>query len=489
MTQHKRMTPQEPPTTVESVFDAEVEERGALLLVLAEGQWFDRKGPGVNAKRLAEALVGFANAEGGAVVVGLRDRRVVGIDGAGPKRLAEWQQAAIDFTVPTVPCAARLIDCMNERGQPDHLLLLTVEASGVVHTTADDSAYLRVGDETRKLRFDQRRELLAEKGQIVYEALPLADLGMADLQLSDLDSSLLAEYAEASGSSDIERLLAVRGLLTPDGRITVGAALLFAPMPQTWLPQASVRVLRYRGRHRGTGSGQQLTFDQRIEGPLPEQLRAARQLVSEHVTHRRALGADGRFADMAIIPADAWFEGVVNAVVHRSYSNAGDHIRVEIFDDRIEVTSPGRFPGLSDGDDPREVMRFARNPRIARVCAELRFGQELGEGIRRMFDEMRGAGLVDPAYAQTSESVRLTLANSVVDSELERLLLARQQQVLRLLRTHEALSTGDIVDATGWSRPVVLKDLGLLRDKGLIEWVGRSRNDPWAYWQIRGLIG
>ena len=171
--------------------------------------------------------------------------------------------------------------------------------------------------------------------------------------------------------------------------------------------------------------------------------------------------------------------------MHRSYSYAGDHIRVEIFDDRIEVSSPGRFPGLSDPSDPREVMRFARNPRIARVCAELRFGQELGEGIRRMFDEMRSAGLTDPTFTQTSTSVQLTLSSFTVNVELEQRLMPRQRQLLSLLRAHDGLSTGDAVDASGWSRPVVLKDLGQLRDLGLIEWLGRSRNDPWAFWRVK----
>jgi ATP-dependent DNA helicase RecG len=96
-------------------------------------------------------------------------------------------------------------------------------------------------------------------------------------------------------------------------------------------------------------------------------------------------------------------EALVNAVVHRSYSMMGDHVRVEIFDDRIEVESPGRLPGLVDPTDPLAVTRFARNPRIARVCADLRFG----EGIRRMFEEMRIAGLADPIYHQTSGSVRV----------------------------------------------------------------------------------
>lgn len=106
-------------------------------------------------------------------------------------------------------------------------------------------------------------------------------------------------------------------------------------------------------------------------------------------------------------------------MVHRSYSLAGDHIRVEIFDDRIEIWSPGRFLGLVDLGDPSDVTRFARNPRIARVCADLRFGQELGEGIRRMFEEMRTAGLSDPVYRQASSGVHLSLLGEPVDRALD----------------------------------------------------------------------
>lgn len=91
---------------------------------------------------------------------------------------------------------------------------------------------------------------------------------------------------------------------------------------------------------------------------------------------------------------------------------AGDHIRVEIFPDRIEIESPGRFPGLPSPARPSQITRFARNPRIARVCADLRIAQELGEGIKRIFDEMRFAGLTEPIYKQTRASVRLILSGS-----------------------------------------------------------------------------
>jgi ATP-dependent DNA helicase recG-like protein len=155
---------------------------------------------------------------------------------------------------------------------------------------------------------------------------------------------------------------------------------------------------------------------------------------------RRALASTGRFERIGLVPRDAWLEGLVNAVIHRSYSISGDHIRIEIFDDRIEVESPGRFPGISDMS-PLKVTRFARNPRVARVCADLNFGQELGEGIRRIFEEMRLAGLAAPVYRQTSGSVRLVLNSAPIDVELESRLPRGARDLVHFVREAGRIST------------------------------------------------
>lgn len=455
-------------------------ERGAALLELREDQWFDRKSERITGKDLADSLVAFANAEGGIVVIGLWDGKVEGIRRARGGRLAEWQQAALDFTLPAVPCRTRLVECVNESGEDDDLLVLDIETSQQVHTNRRDEVLLRVGDENRRLSFTQRQELLYDKGQSTYESTVVAGA-----VLEDLNRDVLGSYAEALKHADPERLLAARGLMTRNGELTVAAVLLFASEPQRWFPEASVRVLRYRGTERGTGARQQLLHDQRIDGPIPIQLSVARQEIFAQLPTRRALGRDGRFEKVGLVPQDAWLEALVNAVVHRSYSISGDHIRFEIFDDRIEVDSPGRFPGIADTSDPLHVTRFARNPRIARVCADLAFGQELGEGIRRMFEEMRLAGLADPEYFQTSGSVRLTLSSAPVDRELEGRLPAGARDLVRLIREGGRLSTGDLTEATGRSRPVVIRQLKALQSAGIIDWVGHSPKDPRAYWSLR----
>ena len=357
--------------------------------------------------------------------------------------------------------------------------MLGTTSSESVHTNQKDEVFLRVGDENRRLSFSQRQELLYDKGQASYETR-----GLPGATFDHLEQGLLGEYAKAVGATDAMCLLQARGLSTEE-ELTIAGCLLFAEAPQEFLPEAFIRVIRWRGRERGSGARQQLLEDILIEGPIPDQLLGARDQVQRLQPTRRALLSDGKFGSVPLVPEDAWLEGIVNAAVHRSYSAAGDHIRVEIFDDRIEISSPGRFPGLVDLSDPLKTSRFARNPRIARVCADLNFGQELGEGIRRMFEEMREAGLNDPIYRQTSGSVQLTLLAEAVDRRLEARLPENARRITTALRQTDRLSTGEVAELLDVSRPVAQRELAALKEAEIVEWVGKSTRDPRAYWCLK----
>lgn len=467
------------PITVEQALSLPPQRVGAALLALPEGQWFDRKSVRIRPDALAEHLVGFANADGGVLVLGLADGGVEGID-REPDRVNEFRQAHLQLTVPPVKTRARLVPCMNDTGRADHLLVLEVESGETVHATTSDRCFLRVGDTTRRLSFQQRTELHYDKGYAQFDGTPVRD-ATAD----DLDGNLLQTHAEALGLDDPSRVLNARGVLTRSGEVTVGGYLLFGRAPQEEFPEAYVRVLRYAGLERGSGSRQMLTHDVACAGPIPRQLEAVIAEIERLVPSRRQLGASGRFDRNAVVPRDAWLEGVVNAVVHRSYSMGGDHIRVEIFDNRIEIHSPGRFPGVVALEDPRHLPRFARNPRVARGAADLRYGQELGEGIRRMFEEMRLAGLGEPVYLQTAAGVRLTLAAALVDPDVAERLPSRSREVMEHIRDAGGLSTGEVADRLGMSKPSASVRLKALQDAGYIEWVGKSDRDPRAYWRLR----
>lgn len=448
------------------------------LLALPEDQWFDRKSSRVQAKDLAVALVAFANAEGGAVVVGLHNGKVEGVSSSQENAL---RQAALDFTTPPVRASVTALSVPgNDVGET--VLIFRVEPGEQVHTVKDGTAYLRVGDQSHKLNAAQHRELLFDRGNAPYEGTPV------DLSVSDLDQDQLQSYTSAIGSSSIKAMLAARGLTDRQGRLTVAAELLFDAHPQRELPSAYVRVMRYGETERGTGATMSLEdgHDIRCEGSIPAQITAAARVIDELLPKWRQLRPDGRFEAIPRLPRDAWLEGVVNAVVHRSYSMMGDHIRVEIFPNRVEITSPGRFPGLANPTYPLEISRYARNPRIARVCADLGITRELGEGIKRMFEEMRRRGLVDPIYTQTSGAVHLILmASDAVPAEVLARLTRSTRAVLDEMRlAGRPLGTGHIADLAGVSRPTANRALSALADEGLVEWQGQSARDPRATWRL-----
>lgn len=472
-----------PPNSVDRALGLPAAGVGGAVLALTEDQWFDRKSIRITARGLGPALVAFANAEGGTIVIGLSQGRVEGTQ-AAMARLNDYRQAPIDFTNPAIRASFEQVACVNDDGEPDTLLVVRIDPSERVHETQDGDCYLRIGDESRKLSFHQRRELEFDKGPSQFDGTPISDV-----DLWDLDGTLIEHYrVQAGASGDREALFKARSLLTHRGELTVAGYLLFAPYPQQQLPQAYIRILRYLTPERGTGSqfGLEEGSDYRIEGPIPYAVDRAEAQIEALVPRRRALAESGLFEGRPTIPRAAWLEGLVNAVIHRSYSLSGDHIRVEIFPDRIEIESPGRFPGLANPAVPLEISRYARNPRISRVCADLGLAQELGEGIKRIYAEMRRVGLTDPIYRQGPGSVRLTLlAMPRLDAQMVARLPRGSQRVLELMRSAgRGLSTGDIAEGLSLSRPATLTRLRALEAEELIYWSGKSTNDPRAVWLL-----
>ena len=494
------------PDRVEEALRLPGDEAAALLSSFPESQWFDRKSARIRPHDLATPLVAMANADGGYIAVGLSGGQVEPLP---ERRLGALQQAGVDFTSPPVRTSAHALPVAGGL-----VAVIRVEPGATVHETTSGQAYLRVGDESRKLTFAQRRELEYDRGTEVYSAAVVAGSTTADL-----DPAAAEAYRLAIGAASVESMLRARDLVDPEGRLRVAAWLMFGRAPGRGHPNAHVRVLKYGATERGTGSALSLLagHDARCEGTIPEQIDRASVLIDEWIPGRRALAASGRFEDQAMLPRRAWLEGLVNAVVHRSYSDQGDHVRVEIFPNRVEISSPGRFPSFADPADPASIICYARNPRIARACAELGYGQELGgrptgaalpsvvvdnaasgarrgveggrppsvsgQGIRRMFECMRQRGLASPVYAQTSSHVILTLLATPAGDVTG--LPRGAVTVLDVMRhAGRPLRTGEVAEAAAVQRPTAIRHLAALRSAGLVVWRGDSPRDPSATWSL-----
>lgn len=462
--------------TVDHALSLPSDEAASVLGGLPESQWFERKSGAVKPADLAVPLIAMANSEGGVVVVGLDDDG--SLSPVSDQAANKLRQAVADFTRP--PVKVLVEELVLEAGR---ILVFRVEIGETVHESQKGECFARHGDSSRKLTFQQRQELEWDRGHAQFEGKPLPEA-----TFKELDESMLASFQEQLGTSTAQKALEARYLVTVKDELTIAGCLLFGRTPQRFFPNAHVRVLKYDEDARGSGRYQTLVdgADVRCEGPIPSQIEQASDVIEGLMPKRRVLGDSGKFEGLPRIPKSVWLEGVLNAVVHRSYSIGGDHIRVELFPNRVEICSPGRFPGIADISQPRTIRRQARNPRIARVCSDLGLTQELGEGIRRMCDDMQKAGLTDPLYSQTAESVVLTLlASDAVPSELRDQLGEKCMHVLAVMRrARRPLSTGQVVEACGYARPTTLRYLRALQSAGLVDWNGDSANDPRASWVI-----
>lgn len=451
-----------------------------LLLERREDQWFDRKSSAISARKLGDLMVGLANAEGGLIAIGFRDGQIEGVNDVAA-RLNDWRQAALDYTRPPVRHAFEERECVNSRGMPDRVALIEVESSERVHTNASGQTYLRVGDENRRLGAIEAQELRYDKGESTFDGTT------AEATLGDLDHAALDRYlSRVKAATSVEQVLVARGLASQRGSVTqptTAGVLVFGKTPQSVFPQAFIRLLRYHGSSRETGARANIVADRRLEGPLPKQIDAARRLLRRWLPQAIRLEREGVFERSTLIPEFAWLEAIVNGVTHRSYSIGGDHIRVELFDDRLEVESPGRLPGLVRLENIRST-RFARNPRVARTLSDLGYARELGEGVNRMFEEMSRVGLPDPVYTQGPASVRvILLADPLAGRILARLPTGSERFVEHLSRQGRVTTT-EAVDLLGASRPTVLRYLHELAEAQLIEHVGTSLKDPRGFWRL-----
>ncbi len=469
-----------------------------LFSTLKENQYFDRKSARKDDKEIAKHISAFANSAGGKLVIGIEDDgEVTGFKRDGARDIENFERAALTTCTPTPIVRKDRIHVVNSSGEDDLILVLDIEASTShsVARSSDDEVFLRQNDRSVRLKREQILALEYDKGQRVFE-----DELVEDSSLDDVDHEVLDRYKEILRTdAPDEQVLRSRRFMR-NGRLTVAGALLFAQDPSVMMPQARVRVLRYDGVKMETGERLNITKERFFCGPLPKVIQGAYELISSMLREFQFLGPDGKFQTVPEYPEFAWFEGLVNAVTHRDYSFRGDYIRVSMFDDRLEIVSPGALPNIVTLDNMR-TTRYSRNPRIARTLVEFGWVRELNEGVKRIYTEMQDSLLNDPVYTEPSGTkVQLTLENNIVartvrrSETLEDRLSAEaiaslgdyELTAVRLAFTNGKVTARGLAEHIGRDRRTASRVLGkLIGEEGLLEWHGSSPNDPRQFYTIR----
>ena len=337
---------------------------------------------------LADELAAFANSDGGRLVLGVTDKRV-------PQSLTSDQvdllikfvrEVCHDSIKPSLIFKALRVSLF---GSSDGLVLLVEIPKSVDIHESPGGLFARSGDSKRKLDSTEVRRLSVLRGQsdlANFDSQIVSGTGIETLK-SDIWRTYISTRSELSTEEAVTRLKFVKEDEDGNLRATVCGVLMATEFPHEWLPNAWIQAVCYRGTKRD-GNNQIDARD--ITGSLDQQIRDAVRFV---VKNRRvaAYKAPAR-VDVPQFSERAIFEVIVNAVVHRDYAISGSHIRIFMFDDRLEIYAPGNLCNSMSPTDLR-LSQFTRNESLATKLGQCEVGAIPGVGDKRYFIERRGEGI------------------------------------------------------------------------------------------------
>ena len=469
-----------------------------------ENQYYERKSAKKDIKELANYVAGFANASGGTLAIGIADNgKVEGFEDCKEKYNKVLKITSCDYLKTVPKYENETIEVINYKGNKDNILLIHISPSmNTLIRNAKDEVYLRQGDSTNKLSAEQVKIIESDRHEISFEE----QLNVRT-SINDIDLDMVEIYKSAIGANESELLdiLRARRFLIKDEMsqkefLTNAGTLLFAKDPSLFFPTARIRVIKFEGKEMQTGADLNIVKDKTFALPLYKQIKEAQKFVDTQLREFTHLGTNGEFVTVPEYPKFAWEEGITNAITHRNYAISGEHTKIFIYDDRMEMLSPGDLPGIVTIKNIKE-RRYARNPIISRTLTELGVVRELNEGVSRIYREMSDLFLEDPIYIEEKGiSLKLILKNNIVmrSKRKNELLLkdtkinvqwtnlnAMEQKVLQIIFDKGEVMPIAICDIIDRDKRTVQRVLKSLVDKGLIEWFGTSIKDPKKVYRMK----
>ena len=405
--------------------------RTELLEIIPNGE-----NSGVEFKRdafqdhdLAKELVAFSNLEGGMVFLGVGDDG--SIEGVTQDNLKERVMSACrDQTRPAIVPFFDVIKNV-EQGRDVAVVRVSggVNVHGLWHNNRN-SYYIRVGSKSRKLTSEELSQLFRQRAMMLRTDLR----PISGTTIDDLDRRRIKDYFVRVREQDVpddgeeaewKTLLGNAGIMAGEG-VTLSGILLFGKMPNRFLPQAGIDAAAFQGTESGCATKKHAelrgpmtplfneTGDTLLEAGLVER---SLEFVRRNSTRMTAVLGDGhghRMEGTTTYPDEAVREAVVNALIHRDYLLAGADIELAIYQDRLEIISPGGLPKHMTLEKMRVGTRSARNQFLMDVMRGYGYLDRMGMGVlRKIIQGMKEHNGTDPDLVEEDERfiVRLFSGN------------------------------------------------------------------------------
>ncbi len=380
------------------------------LLALPESHFLDFKDKR-SIPKAAKSAAAFANADGGELYVGIGDHDE-------PKRLAytfanaEEANGLITVIMGQFQDGPEYVTCQFlDLAGKGLAAAFTIQKTPFVVRTPDQKTYKRQNAQDREIKTEHDLlRLQLEKGVRSFED------SAVEAEPSELDrSNIMSTFMEHVVPSATKEVFLDRERLISDGRLRACALLLFDDNPQSLLSHAAVKIYRYKSLadegEREDLEGQPAT----IEGPIYEVIRHAVAETTRIIESIPMLGSEGLVS--VKYPAEAIHEVICNAILHRDYS-IHDYVHVRVFDNRVEVESPGKLAGPVTVKNILK-QRFARNKKVVRLTAKFPSppNKDVGEGLNTTFRSMQKLNLGAPEIEETDVSVIVRLKHQPLASK------------------------------------------------------------------------
>lgn len=363
-------------------------------------EWFSEQSA---SDMLAETLVAMANSHGGTVLLGVtgHNGNVIGVRDPN-EAVDSVLQAALTIEPQLIVPLPQVVRLSGKS------VVIVQIPTGMPHVYGLRGRYLqRRGIDNTPLNPPELRKLVIERGEGSFETEVVPDAGINDLDWERVKS--YANNLSGMGERTPEQILLKRGCLSELNGVfkpTYAGILLFGKDPQRFVRSADITAARFASESMGDRFTRQ-----DMSGTLPDQIRRAETFLADHLRKGIQLGSTMARAESFEYPMEAARELVVNAVAHRDYRISGDGVRLFIFSNRMEVTSPGRLPGPVTIANIKDE-RFSRNPAIVQVLSDMGFIERLGYGVDRVIDLMKQQELSAPEFEETAGGFRVVLRNT-----------------------------------------------------------------------------
>ena len=364
---------------------------------------------------LSDEIAAIANTLDGVLLLGVDDKtkEIVGIPIDQLDVVERYVYEICEQSIkPPVVFHVFRIELPDNTGALQPILKVEVPRSLFVHESMG-GYFHRQGSSKRKMPPDYLARLFQQRSQarlIRFEEQPVPQSGM-----SDLSEELWKKYTARSGEPS-EMVLLKRNLLSKEEsetvRASVAGVLLCCEHPERFLPNAFIEAVRYRGIRQDSNYQ---TDAQKICGSLNQQIKQVMTFLKRNQTVRATKKPHRvetpQFSQRAV------FEAVVNAVAHRDYSISGSKIRFFMFDDHLEIYSPGALPNTVTIDSIA-LRQATRNELITSLLAETPVAETVGEVGRRFYMEKRGDGVPIILWESEKLSGKKPVYRLIDDSEL-----------------------------------------------------------------------